>query len=61
LLHEPHVTLLLGRRLIERAGNAPGLRNRAELAAQRDQANKVLAKLKVEKAKIVGAQEDGRR
>jgi hypothetical protein len=61
LLHEPHVTLLLGRRLIERAGNAPGRRNRAELAAQRDQANKVLTKLKVEKAKIVGAQEDGRR
>jgi hypothetical protein len=61
LLHEPHVTLLLGRRLNERAGNAPGLRSRAELAAQRDQANKVLAKLKVEKAKIVGAQEDGRR
>jgi phage antirepressor YoqD-like protein len=29
-------------------------RNRAELAAQRDQANKVLAELKIEKAKVDG-------
>jgi hypothetical protein len=48
----PHLGSPLGGRLIKGAGDAPGRRNRAELAAQRDQAKKVLAKLKMEKAKI---------
>ena len=40
--------------LIEGASDAPGRRNRAGLAAQREQANNVLAKLELEMAKIAG-------
>jgi hypothetical protein len=47
-------SLAAGGRLIERAGDAPGGVTRPRLAADATQANKVLAKLKIEKAKIYG-------